>query len=283
MPNGALRRALTAHLGPDPTGHGLTGVQGYRSAIVSSHRVRTSGWSWTAYESERATTAVVFASEGTLSIGDAAPERRSGVLLHSTHNATVRWSTDALATIVWLETDTVVDSSVPPAPHPMLLPHTALTGGMHTFAESLVHRPAVQTNVSGYLVERLLVEMAYGVLLEHRETDATLHQAARPMHRARMLLLLNRADPGYGAHDLARDLHVSTRHLQRLFAKEGTSPAAELRTLRAELALSLLRDPQYDTLTIEQVAAHSGFTNAAAMRRGLHAVGAPTPHAVRVR
>jgi AraC-like DNA-binding protein len=283
MPNGALRRALAAHLGPDATGHGLISTQEYRTAHVSAHRVRTSAWRWNAHPADRPLTAVVFASEGGLALADAAPARRTGVLLHNSHSAVLRWTADALATVVWLDTDSVIDASVPPALEPVALPRTALASGLHGFAESLVQRPEVQTRVSDYVVERLLVEMAYGVLLEHRETDAAGFHAVRPMHRARMLMLLNRADADYGLQELARDLHVSTRHLQRLFAKEGTSPAAELRNVRAELALSLLRDPQYDALTTSQIAAHAGFTNAAAMRRGLHAIGAPTPQAARAR
>ena len=283
MPNGALRRALTAHLGPEATGHGLIGVQEYRTAVVSAHRVRTPTWRWSAQPADRPLTAVVFASEGGLALGETSPTRRAGVLLHNTHTALLRWTADALATVVWLDTDSVIDTSVPPAPQPVELSRTALATGLHGFAESIAQRPEVQTRVSDYVVERLLVEMAYGVLLEHRETDAAAFHAVRPMHRARMLMLLNRADPEYGLQELARDLHLSTRHLQRLFAKEGTSPAAELRNVRAELALSLLRDPQYDVLTTSQIATHAGFTNAAAMRRGLHAIGAPTPQAARAR
>ncbi|MDF2563466.1 MAG: nphR 1 [Microbacterium sp.] len=283
MPNGALRRAIAAHLGPDATSHGLIGVQEYRTAVISAHRVRSPRWRWTAQQADRAVTAVVFASEGGLALAETTPTRRTGALLHSTHSTTLQWTTDALATVVWLDTESVIDTSVPPAPQPVILPRTALATGLHAFAESLVHRPEVQTRVSDYIVERLLVEMAYGVLLEHRETDAAGFHAVRPMHRARMLMLLNRADADYGLQELARDLHVSTRHLQRLFAKEGTSPAAELRNVRAELALSLLRDPQYDALTTSQIAAHAGFTNAAAMRRGLHAIGAPSPQAARYR
>lgn len=283
MPNGALRRALAAHLGPDASGHGLTRAQEYRTAVVSAHRVRTHGWRWTAQPGERGLTALVFASEGGLAVGDTPPARRAGVLLHNMHSTTLRWTTDALATIVWLDTDAVLDTNVPPAPQPAVLPRTALVTGLHAFAESLSERPDVQTPVSDHIVERLLVEMAYGVLLEHRETDAAAFHAVRPMHRARMLMLLNRADPDYGLKELACDLHVSTRQLQRLFAKEGTSPAAELRNVRAELALSLLRDAQYDALTASQVATHAGFTNAAAMRRALHAIGAPKLQAARSR
>jgi len=283
MPNGSLRRALAAHVGAVTSGATLIGKQDYRSAALSTHRVRDTEWIWTARETERPLTALIFTTNGALGVGDTAPASRTGVLLHGTHDATLRWAPNSVATVVALNTESVIDASVPPAPQPVVLPNTALATGLRAFAESIVTRPEVRTRVSDYVVERLLVEMAYGVLLEHRETDAAQYHASRPMHRARMLMLLNRADASYGSQDLARDLHVSMRHLQRLFAKEGTSPATELRNLRAELALSLLRDPQYDALSTAQIAGHAGFTNAAAMRRALHAIGAPTPQAARAR
>lgn len=281
MPNGALRRAMTAHLGPAAGGEVL--LQMYRSAGVSAHRIHTPTWSWSAREAGPAVTAMLFAAEGEVALADAPSAGSAGILLHSTHDAIVRWSPDARATVVWLDTDSVVDSGLPPAPRPVAMSSTPLAIGLRAFAGSLTHTPGSRTRISEHVVERLLVEMAHGVLLEHREADAAPYQAVRPMHRARMLMLLNRSEPSYGAQELAKDLGVSPRQLQRLFAKEKSSPAAELRNLRAELALSLLRDPQYDGLTAAQIAAHAGFTNAAAMRRALQAAGAPTPQAARAR
>lgn len=283
MPNGQLRRAILAHLGHDTAGRGLTSVQDYRTSMVSLHQVRSPEWRWAAHHADRPVTAVVFASEGALAVDGGAPVQGGAVLLHSTHNAALRWAPDSTATVVWLETDTVVDDNAPAAGRPVSLQRTPLVRGLQAFAESLTAGPEAPSNVSDFIVERLLVEMAYGTLLEHRETDAAHRQAVRPLHRARMLLLVNRADPNYDTTELARDLHVSTRQLQRLFARESTSPAAELRNLRAELALSLLRDPKYDDLATSQIATHAGFTNSAAMRRGLHAIGAPTPQAARER
>lgn len=281
MPNATIRRAITAHLGPDPTGHGLTSLHDYRSSMVTTHQVRSLEWTWAAQSGERPLTALVFSSKGALALAGREPELGSAVLLHNTHNAAVRWTNGSTATVVWLETDSVVDANVPLSDHPVTLQRTLLAKGLQAFAESLTDRSEVQTTVSEYIVERLLIEMAHGTLLEHREMDTVHRQALRPMHRARMLMLVNRADPDYGPELLARDLHVSTRQLQRMFAKEGTSPGAELRNLRAELALSLLRDRNYDGLTTSQIATHAGFTNAAAMRRGLHAIAAPTPQAAR--
>lgn len=281
MPNGALRRAVTAHLGLDTAGHGLTSLQDYRNAMVTAHSVNTSEWLWSARPGESPVTAVVLASKGAMVVGRRRPERSSGLLLHSTHSLPIRWTPDSTATVIWLETDSLVGSGAPLAGTPITLRPTALARGLQAFAESLTGKAEAHSAVSEHVIERLLIEMVHGTLLEHREGDAAQRQAVRPMHRARMLMLLNRTDPDYGSRELARDLHVSTRQLQRLFARERTSPAAELRNLRAELALSLLQDPQYRHLTTSQVADHAGFTNAAAMRRGLHAIDAPTPQAAR--
>lgn len=283
MPPIPLRREFASRLKPDAVRRGLASVREFRTAAVSAHRLCGAGWRWTPSPADPAVTAVLFASEGSLAVGRAAPARHAGVMLHSTHDTEVRATPDTLATVIWVDTDAVTDASAPASTCPVMLPTTPLRSGLQAFAESLMQPSEVQTRVSDHIVERLLVEMVYGVLLEHRETDGARHHAGRPMHRARMLMRLNRADPEYGLHELAQDLHVSTRHLQRLFANEGTSPANELRRLRAELALSLLRDPQYDLLSTAQIAAHAGFTNAAALRRGLQAIGAPTPQAARTR
>lgn len=281
MANDALRRAIPAHLGPDAAGPGLTSMQDYRSVMVTAHRVHSTEWRWTARPTEPRTTAVVFATAGTMTMGGRPPEDGAGLIIDSTHSAAMRWAPDSTATVVWFETRSLVEGDAPLSPSPIRLRRTALACGLQAFAESLTQQPDVQTSVSEYVVDRLLVEMTHGAVLEHRDAVAAQRQALRPLHRARMLLLLNRTDPDYGTSELARDMHVSTRQLQRLFAKEDSSPAAELRDLRAQLALSLLRDRNYDHLTTGQIAAHAGFSNAPAMRRGLHAIAAPTPQAAR--
>ena len=87
--------------------------------------------------------------------------------------------------------------------------------------------------------------------------------------------------------DISERAHARYRALLAQYHPAGEVDrvlfATELRNLRAELALSLLRDPQYDALSTSQIASHAGFTNAAAMRRALHAIGAPTPQAARAR
>lgn len=67
------------------------------------------------------------------------------------------------------------------------------------------------------------------------------------------------------------------RHVQRMFAEVGSSPAAELRLLRVELAQNMLQDPEYDLLSLAEVAEYSGFRSSAALRRAFVACGLPVP------
>lgn len=94
-------------------------------------------------------------------------------------------------------------------------------------------------------------------------------------------MLLHREDPQFTIAELAAELHVSLRHLQRAFAKNGTTPGDALRRLRVEFAESLLRNPDYTVLTIEEIAAHSGFSSALQLRRALRAEGLPSPTMIR--
>jgi transcriptional regulator GlxA family with amidase domain len=99
----------------------------------------------------------------------------------------------------------------------------------------------------------------------------------RPIDRARSLILLRRSEPDFGVAELAREMHMSTRHVQRVFALEHSSPADELRGMRLDLAQELLGDPAYDVLSISDVAGHAGFKTAAAMRRAFVSRELPLP------
>jgi AraC-like DNA-binding protein len=285
MTNGKLRRVLAHHLVLDAAGSGLVAVQEFRSVLVSAHRPRGATWAWSTRPQDQSTTAVMFAVQGQVALSANATTDASarGVLIDSGHLGTVGWSDDALAVIVWVDSDTLRDPNLAHADGPVSLPDGPLTDGFLAFAHSLVQHSSKVGSVSAYVVERLLVEMSFGLLLERNDALAAHSPSPRtdPLHEARKLILLNRADPGYDIHALARDLHMSVRHVQRLFAAGGASPATVLRAMRAELAHSLLTDPQFRALTVAEIAEHSGFTNAAAMRRALASEGLAAPVALR--
>lgn len=159
---------------------------------------------------------------------------------------------------------------------------TPLLLGVRGFVSALVGRGAVPTVYTDYLVEKLLAEMVFGAVLEGGRADAGVAREAaardsRPLERARTIMLLRRGDPSFGIEELARELHMSTRQLQRVFASDGVSPADELRRLRVELAQELIAGDAYAPLTVEEIATHSGFGTAAALRRAFAAQGLPSP------
>ncbi|QWL30948.1 helix-turn-helix domain-containing protein [Rathayibacter toxicus] len=67
---------------------------------------------------------------------------------------------------------------------------------------------------------------------------------------------------------LCRNLGISPRYLQEIFAEERTTPAAEIRARRATLAREL-RNSQDRTLNADDIARLSGFGSASSMRRAL--------------
>lgn len=157
-----------------------------------------------------------------------------------------------------------------------------LLHGARAFASALMTTTSPTTVYTEYLVEKLIAEMAFGALLEARGMGAITGRDAaaredRPLDRARTLMLLRRADPAFGVDELATELHLSTRQLQRLFAAAGTSPADELRRLRVESAQELLANPEFAPLTLKQIAEHAGFTTLAALRRAFAALSLEIP------
>lgn len=66
-------------------------------------------------------------------------------------------------------------------------------------------------------------------------------------------------DPGLGPETLARAHGVSVRYVHRLFAADGTSPAAFIRAERLRRAQHLLGGPRGRALPVAAVAARLGF------------------------
>lgn len=152
--------------------------------------------------------------------------------------------------------------------------------GLQAFLSSLLTQHTEPTVVTDRLVERLLAEMVFGVLVE--SAPHVLHdgEAAR-IDRARSIMRARRAERDFGVVALARDMHMSVRQLQRLFAAEGSAPAEELRRIRVELARELMNDADCAPLGIAEIAAHSGFPDAAGLRRAFARSGLPSPRLVR--
>jgi len=252
----------------------------FRSVCVSRVRPLPGEWTWMPPEGSAAYAALIIAADGqTVSAGDDLPTR--ALFLPPVASATIVWSDPADLIIVWLPPDAVAEFANTSAPVPSALPSSPLLTAVSAFATSLVGTTQDSSGVARYAIERLLVEMAFGALLERHSSEHIAVVAAPLVERARSVMLARREDAGFTAAQLSQELHVSVRQLQRAFAREMTTPAIALRRMRVELAESLLRNPHYDTLSIDEIARHSGFTSALQLRRAMGAEHLPSPSVLR--
>ncbi|WP_309127804.1 AraC family transcriptional regulator [Microbacterium sp.] len=249
-----------------------TAARRHRSILVTSHTFDgRADWMWNAQpEGGDAIAGLAFADAPLrvrrgadvveIAVGEAS-------FLHPHRAATIETVAPGTGMSVWLPWDSLqeVENGVQTPGH--VMSPTPLTAGLKAFLTSLLTQQETPTLYTDYLVERVVVEMAFGVLLESVPKNVSGARDSRSIDRARSLMLLRRSDPDFGVAELAGELHISTRHVQRLFAAENSSPADELRGMRIELANELLGDPAYDPLTVAELALHAGFKTPAALRR----------------
>ncbi len=95
------------------------------------------------------------------------------------------------------------------------------------------------------------------------------------------LIEQNYRDPGFSVESIVRSLHVSRRHLYRMFAGAGESPAALIARRRLERARTLLETS--GEITIDRVARSSGFTSGAILRNRFRSEFGVTPDQFRRR
>ena len=257
----------------------------FRQTAITAHTLDpASPWQWMPQAANGDELALVAFVPSTVCVesGGVTSDADAGVLLHPHRPVAVSAAEPTSIMCVWVpwhaldEAGDSADECVPSlAPTPLLL-------GLRGFASTLVGRGPQPTIYTDYLVEKLLAEMVFGVILEAGYGEAAMAREAagrqpRPLERARTLMLIRKGDPSFGVDDLAKELHLSTRQLQRVFSAEGSSPAEELRRMRAESAQELLSDSSYSTLTVDEIAVHSGFGTSAALRRAFTALGISSP------
>lgn len=279
-PNAA--QLIKTHLDQDAHRSGLVSGRSFRSVCVSRMQPLGGEWAWTPPAGLSAFSALFIAADGqSLMLADG--ESARGLFLPGAATATLVWEDPADVIAVWLPTDAVAELASASASVPAPLQSSPLLSGVHAFAMSLVVASQDTSGVARYAIERLLVEMAFGALLEQHSAEHLEVAAAPLVERARSMMLARRDDASFTPAQLAQDLHVSMRQLQRAFARERMTPLNALRRMRVELAESLLRNSQYDTLSIDEIARHSGFTSALQMRRALRVEKLPTPSVLRSR
>ncbi len=257
----------------------------FRSAAVTVHTLGPeSPWQWQCVQPQGDELAMFASAQSPvqLSISGRMTQASAGFFMHPLRTSEVVADHPTSVLCAWVPWSSLQELDVGGLDCLAIDTPTPLLGGFRAFAGSLVSQGSPSTMYTDYLVERLLVEMAFGTVLEASAGGAAGTRGAtareqRPIDRARSLMLLRRSDASFGVEELARELHLSTRQLQRVFATYDATPADELRRLRVELAQELLSDPTYAPLSLTEIAAHSGFNTPAALRRAFASQGLPLP------
>lgn len=203
------------------------------------------------------------------------------VFLHPRHPIQLSATAATSVMAVWLPWSSVREIEPVMRPATRMETNSPLIRAAWSFLASLLTEQSDPTLYSDYLVERLLVEMVFGMLVETAPAPLPGPNDTAMIARARTLMLMNRSDPSFTVQAVSKALHLSLRQLQRVFAAVGSSPAAELRMLRVDLACELIRDEDYAGMGVLDIALHSGFRNSSGMRRAFAAAGLVTPGRMR--
>lgn len=194
----------------------------------------------------------------------------------------IDWSLDSKAVIAVVPHQVVRDFGLVPATGLILMPAVStLLEPTRGFLNSMSASRNQISSVAAYFMEKLVHEMIGGLFLEASAAEAGGTKRPTLYHQAMALITASAGDQALTPESLARDLNVSLRHLQRDFQKRKESVAERIRQTRVDLAVRLLTDPAMAVLSLEEIAAHSGFTSLGHLRRTLHSVGAGTPRDIR--
>lgn len=264
-----------------------TSVLRYRTVFVTQHVMDPGAvWRWTPQPDERNGTAVIGSATCDLTLRDGEQASRGVpadalLCLHPQRETVLQAASAGVVTCAWVPWDAMKEVESGATSLAAGAPPSDLGCGLQAFLNALLAESSEPSPYSDYLVERLILEMVFGTLVEASPDLVDLDREVSGIGRARSLILIRRADPDFDVAALASDLHVSVRSLQRLFAGRRSTPADELRQARVDLARELMRDPAYDSLTIEDIAAYSGFRDGGGLRRAFTWAGLPSPQAMR--
>ncbi len=139
----------------------------------------------------------------------------------------------------------------------------------------------------GWIIAERYQEEAYDLLASIISDHAGEHRAsalgASYLLAAKQYIQQHLDEPALSCERVAAATGVSSRHLARLFAQEGSSPGRYLQERRLERARQLLASPQGRRLDVAEVAYRHGFSSQAHFARAFKARYGMTPSEARGR
>ncbi|ALJ19975.1 helix-turn-helix domain-containing protein [Microbacterium sp. No. 7] len=272
---------LAARITAEPSEHGaqFVGARRYRAVLISRSRwTQQTTWRWSGQEDGFAVVVLPDGVAARLRVSATDGATTSPFLLHDGIDELVRWNGPGSCTMVWLPRRALTDLAGTDIELPRVLSEGLLARGLRALLGTLsASAPPEAGTVSAYLLERLLIEHVWGLVLESAGMPRTAYRRGSLYERAHALIRLNAADAHYGVASLVHDMAISERHLQRLFAEHGATPRGALRRARVDVASSMLGNPDYDVLSLDQIARSAGFADGGSMRSAFLREGMPTP------
>lgn len=133
------------------------------------------------------------------------------------------------------------------------------TKGGNAHASALARHVSRATRASDLVPpdERAIIELISVLTTGVRGDLGAAHRAA-----ARSFIEQRVSDPSLSAKCVADAIGISRRHLSRVFSADGVSLPRYILGRRLDLARALLERPTAVSMTIAEIAHHSGFTSA---------------------
>lgn len=127
-----------------------------------------------------------------------------------------------------------------------------------------------------YFIERLVQEMTQGLYLDGLRLRRP-EEITDSFRLANAVIEAQCADPGFTAEQVASEVGLSLRQLERVFRRSGTSVARRIRRIRVERAARMLSDATYQALRVDDIAKYVGFSGRSSLARAMAAEGYATP------
>jgi len=138
-----------------------------------------------------------------------------------------------------------------------------------------VPSPNLRGRMGAHLIDLVHTIVADSVSTHRVRTSDTI------IFRAKQDIERRFADPSLDADSVARSVHVSTKHLQRLFASRGTTVTRYIWQFRLEQADRLLRKSVLAHQPVQEIAWRCGFSSASHFNRAFRERFGMTPGDVR--